>query len=148
MLTVDLASKEDCPVLLKMMEAFYAIDAYPFDLTLSANNLEQFLNEPNWGRIWLIKYKKSTIGYVALTYGFSFEFGGRYALIDEFYIQDSFRNKGFGKKTLSYIIEQSEQLGLASLQLEVERTNSIGKSLYEKLGFSETGRFLLVKKMQ
>jgi len=35
------------------------------------------------GRVWLIQYQGQVIGYVILTLGYSLEYGGRDAFIDE-----------------------------------------------------------------
>lgn len=48
------------------------------------------------GRVWLIQHQSLAIGYVILTLGFSLEYGGRDAFIDEFYIQANYQGQGIG----------------------------------------------------
>jgi ribosomal protein S18 acetylase RimI-like enzyme len=141
------AGKDHLPVILSMMEDFYAIDTYPFNAALTEKNLKTFIDNPGLGRLWLISLQEKTIGYIVLSFGFSFEYGGRDAFIDEFYIHKDFRNKGIGKETLEYLCNKSMKLGVQSIHLEVENHNHIGNRLYLNQGFRSNNRTLLTKKL-
>ena len=71
------------PKILEMMEAFYAIDDYPFDGQNAEATLRHFLENENLGRLWLIQSGSQIVGYIVLTFGFSFEYSGKDAFIDE-----------------------------------------------------------------
>ncbi|NOS93266.1 MAG: GNAT family N-acetyltransferase [Cyclobacteriaceae bacterium] len=145
MLQFELATTEAIPTLLEMMEEFYAIDHYPFHKEKNKNNLNIFLSNPELGRLWLVKMDHEIAGYVCLAYCFSFEYGGRDAFIDEFFLRPPFRNKGIGQQTMDFLETQSSQLGVNAIHLEVEKHNEAGKKLYLKKGFTDTGRHLLNK---
>ncbi|MBI3220875.1 MAG: GNAT family N-acetyltransferase [Bacteroidetes bacterium] len=145
MLNFELATNETIPSILEMMEQFYAIDQYPFDEEKNKKNLHLFINNPELGRLWLIKMEKQLVGYVCLAYCFSFEYGGRDAFIDELFIKTEFRNQGIGQQTMDFLENASMKLGVNSIHLEVEKHNEAGKKLYFKKGYSDTGRHLLTK---
>lgn len=142
-----IAEPIDIPDLLDMMAQFYAIDGYPFDATLNDQNLRTLIGNPDLGRLWIIIWRNQTIGYVALTFGFSFEYKGKDGFVDEFFIVENYRHQGIGKKTINYVIEEARNLGLRSLHLEVEEHNDPGKKLYSDQGFISKGRMLLTKNL-
>jgi ribosomal protein S18 acetylase RimI-like enzyme len=134
---------EQIPVLLQMMEDFYKIDGYPFDPVLTANNFEEFLKKEHLGRGWLILRDNTIIGYLLLCFGFSFEFGGRNAFLDELYIKEEFRSKGAGSLAVEFAAREAPGLGVKALHLEVELTNQRAFDLYKRKGFKEHKRRLM-----
>ena len=142
-----LAKKEDINSLCTMMRSFYQIDNYPFDHVVQEKNLNQFLAGNELGRIWLIETDTQIIGYIVLTFGYSFEYGGRDAFIDEFFITDGYRHKGIGDATLRFVSDEALGLQIMALHLEVEKHNKAGNSLYHKHKFKEGDRKLMTRKL-
>ena len=70
------------------------------------------------------------VGYVILTFVFSFEYKGRLAFLDELYIKESSRGKGIGKKTIAFLKEQVSYLNVKMMYLEVESHNQNAQKLY------------------
>lgn len=126
---------EDTAKLLTMMEDFFAMFKYPFDTTTREQQIEKLLHQKDWGQLFTFDEEGQEAGYLMLAYGYSFEFGGRIGFIDELYIKPSFRGKGVGKTVLQQLKSQMENLGLASLRLEVEQYNKHAIGLYESEGF-------------
>ncbi|MDN5214115.1 GNAT family N-acetyltransferase [Fulvivirgaceae bacterium BMA12] len=130
-----------------MMEAFYKIDNYPFDQQVMEKNLSQFLSEDEFGRIWLIEADRQLAGYIILTFGYSFEYGGRDAFIDEFFIVEGYRHQGIGNATLQFVLNEAPNLHIKALHLEVEKHNQAGNSLYRKHAFKTGNRTLMTRKL-
>src|SRR5262249_28930406 len=105
------------------------------------------LNNDSLGRVWLIHVGEEAVGYVVLTLGFSLEFHGRDAFIDELYVRASHRRQGVGTRTLQFIEEVCPTLGVQALHLEVARTNTPAQNFYRKIGFVDHDRYLLTKWM-
>ncbi len=55
-------------------------------------------------------------------------------------VKSGFRDKGIGTEIVKTLIEQAKTLGLKILLLYVFATNKRAIHIYEKLGFTETGR--------
>jgi len=140
-----LASEVNLSVVLKMMGDFHAIDGYPFDENIIAPLFLKMVANPEIGRFWLILADGKTIGYIVLAFGFSFEYLGRDAFIDEFYIEKNYRNLGLGQQALDFVFTEAKNLGVNVLHLELERHNARGQHLYLKNGFEDNNRFLLNK---
>lgn len=139
------ATTFDIQQVLHFMKGFYAIDGYSFDEVRAKRNIEKFIHNKQLGRLWLLQSEGTSIGYLALTFGFSFEYGGRDAFIDELYLDEAFRNKGFGTSILKQLDVEAKSLDVKAIHLEVERHNEGGKKLYKKSGFEANDRILMTK---
>ncbi|MBE0663571.1 MAG: GNAT family N-acetyltransferase [Bacteroidales bacterium] len=137
--------EEDSQAILDMMADFNAIDNYPFDRQKCLENLNILIRDKQIGRIWMIQSDDAPAGYIVLTFGFSFEYKGRMAMIDEFYIIEKYRNLGIGLKTMEFIHATATELGVNTILLEVENQNEKAKRLYFKQGYSGKDRSLLTK---
>jgi ribosomal protein S18 acetylase RimI-like enzyme len=139
------AKPTDIEWLLTAMREFYAIDEYAFNEAIARAALEKFINDSRLGGLWLIEHEDKAIGYVALTFSYSFEFHGRDAFVDELFIDENYRGQGVGKLVMQFIEERCKEFGVEALHLEVERTNLAGQALYKKAGFKDHDRFLMTK---
>ena len=103
MTTFQLLETFQTETIISMMQDFYAIENYPIDLETSKKLFHEFIADENLGKCWLIYYDGEIVGYVILTYIFSFEYQGRIAFLDELYIKEIYRGKGIGSKTITFI---------------------------------------------
>ncbi len=145
MIRFEIAKAEDASPFLELMKMFYAIDRYPFDLERTEKNFHELIKNKSLGRIWLVKDDGVPIGYIILTFGFSMEYGGSDAFIDEFFLVEAYRGKGIGDQMMAYLLEQCQILKIKAIHLEVERHNKRGARLYLKNGFELNDRQLLTK---
>ena len=105
------------------------------------------MNEAEFGRAWLIFEGEKLAGYVVLTLGFSFEYRGRDAYIDELYLDGQFRGRGIGRKTMEFVEEEARKLGVNAIHLEATRGNMAAIELYRRVGFVDHERRLMTKKL-
>lgn len=143
----QIAGLTDIGALVQLMRAYCAFDHLPFDEQARRRTVEKFLREPSWGRLWLICVDDEPIGYLALTLGFSFEYGGYDAFVDEVYIGEQHRGQGIGKLALQIAEDACRALGVQALHLEVERVNTTAHALYRSVGFVEHDRHLMTKQI-
>lgn len=139
--------KKDVDTVTSLMSEFYAIDNYPFDTTIAKNLFEEFLANDNLGKCWLLLWNQEIVGYLILTFVFSFEYQGKIAFLDELYIQPKAQGQGIGKSAVAFAKIQSEELGLKLLYLEVEEHNLSAQQLYLKSGFTIHPRKLMKHKL-
>jgi ribosomal protein S18 acetylase RimI-like enzyme len=139
------AREADLADLLAMMRAFYAIDAYPFDEEIARSAASRLIADPALGGIWLIHVAGQLAGYLVLTLGYSLEFHGRDAFVDELFVVSEHRHRGIGTRALRFVEEQCRALGVQALHLEVERHNTAAQQLYRRMGFRDHDRYLLTR---
>lgn len=140
-------NENDTGELLVMMSRLCQMYGSVFNEQLSKTNLHKIINDESLGRVWVIFCDGVTAGYAVIAFGFSFEYGGRDAFIDELYLKGEFRGKGIGKEVMKFLESEAVKLGVNTLHLEVDIDNDAGEALYLKSGFSSKGRKLLSKKI-
>ena len=141
------AKNADRELLLEFMAEYYALDGITFDPDKAAEALAELLAEPSAGCIWLISVGSEAVGYIVLTLGFSLEYHGRDAFVDEFYIRAPFRGRGYGRQAMALVEEEARALHVRELHLEVERRNNSAQRLYRRLGFAHHDRYLMSKRL-
>ncbi len=139
------AGVNDVDLLLTMMEALYRHDGHPFDTVQARRATHSLLESPLFGNIWLIRLGEEVIGYFVLTFGFSLEFGGQDALLDELFIAEPHRSKGFGKQALQFAFDHCRKRAIHALHLEVLTGNEKAAAIYGRFGFRQDDRRLMTK---
>ncbi|MDD3004210.1 GNAT family N-acetyltransferase [Flavobacterium sp.] len=120
----------DIDIIVPLMQDFYTIDDYPIDVAISKKLFHTFIENENLGQSWLISYNNEIVGYVILTYIFSFEYQGKIAFLDELYLNKQSQGKGIGKSTIDFIHAEALKNDIKIIYLEVEPHNKIAKKLY------------------
>jgi ribosomal protein S18 acetylase RimI-like enzyme len=119
--------------------------AIPFDKGEVCAALETFLVHPELGQAWLLWLNEKPAGYMILTLGYSFEFRGRDAFIDELYVEPEFRRMGLGRRAMEFVERRARELSVNALHLEVDRGNDPALDLYRRTGYEDHGRHLMTK---
>lgn len=142
---IDLRAAEggDLDLVLGMIQGLYASDHIPLEEPRARRALAELLADPSLGKAWLVVAGGEVIGYAVVTLGYSLEFGGRYALLDELFIHETHRGRGAGRQVLRRLEEAGRALGLQAVRLEVERTNRGARELYRRAGFETHDRDLM-----
>ena len=141
------AAAEDEPALLRMMRSLAEQEpgAYFFDEPVVREVLRKFLACPELGQAWVFLDEETPVGYVVLTFGYSFEYHGRDSFIDELYIERQYRRQGIGKRAMQFVEERARELGVNAIHLEVDQGNEPAAELYRRAGYDYHARFLMTK---
>ena len=145
--TLEEATPSDVPALLAWMEDFYAHEGIPFDAATSSATLRELLAHPEYGQVFKLVADGTPVGYAAVAYGFSLEFGGRSAFLDELYVRPESRGQGIGTIALRLLRDACRRLGARSLALEVNFDNAQAEALYRREGFTSIGRQLMTRRL-
>jgi ribosomal protein S18 acetylase RimI-like enzyme len=135
-----LATESDAATLLPFMREYYSFDGHGFDEQKARVALVTLLRDPNLGRAWLILDREEDrdalpVGYIVLCFGYSLEWLGRDAFVDEFFLLPDYRGRGWGRKAMAFLEDSARKLNVTALHLEVMRDNTRAMDLYRKLGF-------------
>ena len=138
----------DIDGLLELMRAFYEEDgSTPFVADAATSGLRALLRDPGHGRVWLIEHEGESAGYLVVTWGFSLEFHGRDAFIDELYVVPAHRGAGLGRQAVELAETACRSYGAGALHLEVETGNERAHALYRRSGFVDRGMRLMTKRL-
>jgi len=139
------AEASDAELLLDFMREYYAFDGHGYDREKARGALVPLLENPNFGRAWLILDGATPVGYAVLCFGYSLEWLGRDAFVDEIYLREAYRDRGWGKQTMDFLENAARELGIRTLHLGVVPGNQRALHLYEKVGFHKHDSTLLSK---
>jgi ribosomal protein S18 acetylase RimI-like enzyme len=141
------AGPADVALLVELMTEFYAESDFRLDAKRAGAAFDELLGSPSLGRVWIAEVDGEAAGYVVLTLGYSMEYGGRDAFVDDLFVRPAFRGRGTGRLLLAEVRRACEALGVRALHLEVGRDNDPAQALYRRTGFVESGRQLLTLRL-
>lgn len=137
------AAPSDLEALVGMMAEFYAESDYSLNVARAREAFQALLDEPSLGEVWLIQAEGQDAGYMVLTFGYSMEYGGRDAFIDDLFVRPAYRHAGLGGALVMHARDVCAAHGVRALHLEVGRDNAGARRVYRRAGFVETDRQLL-----
>ncbi len=131
-------------VLLPLVRSYHRFEEIDMSDDARVAAVMPLLGASSLGTIWLIQPDNVVVGYVAVCYGYSIEFQGRDAFVDEFFLVESARGQGIGRQTLTFVRAAVADTGIVALHLEVARSNKRARHFYESLGFTARDRYHLM----
>ena len=144
-LRITTATAADEGPLLALIREFYVVEHLPYDEAVLHGALAQLWESPALGRVLLMRDGDEPVGYGVLTFGFSLEYHGRDALVDELYVRESHRGRGAGSAFLAFVEDLCRAEGVRAVHLEVDHVNLRAKALYHRRGYEDHDRHLLTK---
>jgi GNAT superfamily N-acetyltransferase len=141
------AAIADLTILLELVRKFHETEQLPFDETVDREVLSNFFADTSLGQLWLIQLGNEVIGYIMVTFGYSLEYRGRDAFIDEFYLYPQYRRQGIGTKTLAFAEDACRVSGVQALHLEADFKNPDAQRLYQRTGYQNHERILMTKQL-
>jgi GNAT superfamily N-acetyltransferase len=141
-LAFKIAENSDLDTLLVFAQEFNREDHHPYEENVVRAGLTRLLADEAAGRAWLIRANGESVGYLILTLGYRLAYG-RYAFIDEIYVQPNHRGQGIGRQALAWAEEVCRELEVKALHLEVEQENPKARALYSAVGFIDYNHYFL-----
>jgi ribosomal protein S18 acetylase RimI-like enzyme len=119
-------------------------DRLPFDAVGARSALQGLIRDSSYGRLSLICDGETIVGYLVLTFGYSLEFYGRDAFIDELYIRATHRGRGWGTRAMAHAESVARSENIRAIHLEVGRHNT-ALEFYRRIGYVNHERYLMTK---
>ena len=138
---LELAGPVQLEELLPLVSAYHVFEEVETSAKQRRDSVTKLLGDKNLGEIWLVRKLDSLIGYIAVCYSYSIEFGGRDAFVDEFYVEAAERGKGVGGRVLKEIAKVLRARGIVAVHLEVDGQNERAKAAYARAGFSSRDKY-------
>ena len=135
----------DVDAIVGMMRGYYSEDGYAFVEAEARAAARMLIGDPALGALFVACDGARVVGYVAVALGFSFEYRGREAFVDELLIAETHRGRGLGREALEVAEAYCREAGVNALHLEVEKHRDDAQALYRGWGFADFERFLMTK---
>jgi ribosomal protein S18 acetylase RimI-like enzyme len=145
---LHLAGPDDLDRLEPMVAAYHAHEGIDTTKEQRRTALAPILDGSlPFGVAYLIGPRRSPVGYIVVSFGYSVELGGIDGFVDEFFIRESVRGRGMGTEVLGKLLPALSQNGVRALHLEVARDNDAAQRLYTRAGFRMRDRYALMTRV-
>jgi ribosomal protein S18 acetylase RimI-like enzyme len=143
---LHLAGPADLDRLCALVGAFHAEEGLASTEEARHAAIAPLLDGIPHGAAYLIGPTRAPVGYVILSFGWSLEFGGLDAYLDEIYLRPAVRGRGIASETLTALPGALAGGGIRAMHLEVDKGNEPAKRLYARLGFKAREGYMLMSK--
>lgn len=143
-----LEDKKDWVKLNKQFIEYEYKDENVWNSPLKFGNLEEdfelVLNDTSTILFAIIEEEKM-IGFMNIQCFYSIWSHGKVFFLDDFFIEENFRRKGYGEKALKDLQKYAKKSGIKRIQLMAENTNPKAIEFYRKHKFNEQEIHLFLK---
>ena len=143
-----LEDKKDWVKLNKQFIEYEYKDENVWNSPLKFGNLEEdfelILNDTSTILLAIIEEEKM-IGFMNIQCFYSIWSHGKVFFLDDFFIEENFRRKGYGEKALKDLQKYAKKSGIKRIQLMAENTNPRAIKFYKKHKFNEQEIHLFLK---
>ncbi len=113
--------------------------------TVFQHTFREALDSPDMVTLLLFEYNGFAMGFANLMTIYSIWAHGKALVLDDLYIQEEYRGKGFGKEAMDFIVAYAKSKGYKRLQFQSEFSNARAMAFYKKLGFTPVDMHFYVK---
>lgn len=133
---VEPATIEDLPELVALvMDLFSRSGDFAPDPVAQERGLRLILEQPNRGRIFVLRNKDRIFGMVNLLFTISTARGGFVILMEDVVIHPDHRGQGYGAMLLDHVFEFAKQKNFKRITLLTDRVSSNSQEFFKKHGF-------------
>ena len=141
-----LAKPEHLDRLIGLVAAFHAEAGIEQTDESRRTGIAPLLDGIPHGVAYLIGPSRAPIGYVIITFGWSVEFGGLDAIVDEIYMRPGVRGRGIASEALLALPNALSAGGVKAVHLEVDKDNQIAQKLYARAGFKPRANYMFMSR--
>lgn len=134
---IQLAQPQDIPALANLLAQLFTQEKEFFpDYRLQVTALKQIINNPALGQIIIARQDANIVGMLCLLYSISTALGGKVCSLEDFIVDNTWRNRGIGTELLQFAINFAQQNNCQRITLLTDITNADAQRLYSRMGFS------------
>ncbi|WP_179954128.1 GNAT family N-acetyltransferase [Denitrobaculum tricleocarpae] len=138
------AGPDDLDALSSLVAEYHAFERIDMPEDRRRSALSRLLADRSLGEVWFVHDLEERIGYIAICFGYSIEFAGRDAFIDELFLKETVRGRGIGSLVIREVTTQLASTGIAALHLEVDNHNFGAQRFYERHRFQARRKYHLM----
>ena len=137
--------QEDKTIFMAMAKDFYSSKAvaHNIDVKIIETTFDTAINEPHRMRAYIIEDDDKPVGFALTSFYYATEIGGTVVLLEDLYLDETCRGKGFGSKFIEFM--EKEYPAAKRFHLEVAKENIRAIDLYKRLGYEVLEYVQMVK---
>jgi len=127
-------TQTDIPILLELIKELAHYEKLLDQVSADEKQLAQWIIHEKKANALLLEYNHTNVGFVLYFNNFSTFLGKPGIYLEDLYIKENYRNKGFGKQVFKYLANECIQKGYGRLEWSVLNWNEPSIQFYQKLG--------------
>ena len=136
---IEPATLEDLPQLVELLVALFEEEEdFNPDRAKQEHGLRLILEQPNRGRIFVLRTDHQVVGMLNLLFTISTAEGGLVVLLEDLIIHPKHRRQGFGGLLLDYAIAFSKERGFKRITLLTDRISADSQEFFQTHGFKHS----------
>jgi hypothetical protein len=147
MRSLHLATPEDLPRLLPLVASFHDHQGFDTSADHQREAIAPLLDGSPHGAVWLIGPRRAPVGYIVVSFGWSVEFGGLDAIVDELFIRNAVRKRGMGGEALDSLAKALKEGGIRAMHLEARQGDDALNKFYARARFKARDGFVLMSRV-
>jgi len=133
---VEPATIEDLPALIELVTELFSISQdFGPDQAAQEHGLSLILEQPNRGRIFVVRNNDRILGMVNLLITISTARGGFVLMMEDVVIHPDHRGQGYGAMLLDYVMDFAKQKSFKRITLLTDRMSAESQEFFKKYGF-------------
>jgi N-acetylglutamate synthase-like GNAT family acetyltransferase len=131
------ATIEDLPQLVELLVALFSEEGdFRPDKDKQEHGLRLILEQPNRGRIFVLRTDHMVIGMVNLLFTISTAEGGLVILMEDVIVHPQHRRQGYGGRLLEYVIQFARDKHFRRITLLTDKISAESQAFFAKHGFT------------
>jgi GNAT superfamily N-acetyltransferase len=136
---VEPATIEDLPALTNLvMDLMEHSEDFTPDRVLQERGLRLILEQPNRGRIFVVRNKDKIFGMVNLLFTISTARGGFVILMEDVIIHPSHRGQRYGSMLVDYVVDFARKKNFRRITLLTDKMSAESQDFFKKHGFEHS----------
>ena len=136
---IEPATLEDLPELISLVGALFEEEEdFNPDQARQEKGIRLILEQPNRGRIFVIRTDYQILGMVNLLFTISTAMGGFVILLEDAFIHHDHRGQGFGSQLMDYVVKFAKRKDFLRITLLTDRISAESQRFFQKHGFEHS----------
>jgi GNAT superfamily N-acetyltransferase len=136
---IEQATLEDLPEMTDLLIDLFTHEGdFVPDRSKQMRGLQLILEQPNRGRIFVLREAGKILGMINLLFTISTAEGGFVILLEDVIVHREVRAHGFGALLLKHAIEYAKKKSFLRITLLTDRLNDGGHRFFKRHGFQES----------
>ena len=137
---IEPATVEDLPELSDLLAELFTKEAdFRPDQVKQLRGLKLIIEQPNKGRIFVLRSYGKLLGMINLLFTISTAEGGAVIILEDLIVMQDHRSQGLGAQLLQYALDFARQKDFQRITLLTDRLDEPAKKFFERHGFSVSG---------
>lgn len=133
---VEPATIEDLPALTELVMNLLAVSGdFSADPVVQERGLQLILEQPNRGRIFVVRNQDQIFGMINLLFTISTARGGFVILMEDVVIHPAHRGQGYGTMLVDYVAEFAKKKHFKRITLLTDKISAESQEFFKKHGF-------------